>query len=171
MRWKPGACTGGHKGRPYGVLSTWSVGRGAHTPPNQACNPRIPAIDSLVGAASRPAPSQPPGPPGISARHRRPEGMPPYEAGRGCGGNRGPVRADMKSAPTDAPAAPSRCRGAFYMRPDRTAGTNGLAVIATRPWRQNGNGIHAQNMPASGVRFPEAGMFMLIPRPGRRLAR
>ena len=29
------ACSGGHIGRPYGVLSTWSVGRGAHTPPNR----------------------------------------------------------------------------------------------------------------------------------------
>ena len=28
--------TGGHKGRPYGVSSTRFVGRGAHTPPNQA---------------------------------------------------------------------------------------------------------------------------------------
>ena len=28
--------TGGHKGRPYAVVLTWCVGRGAHTPPNQA---------------------------------------------------------------------------------------------------------------------------------------
>ena len=27
--------TGGHKGRPYAELSAWSVGRGAHTPPNR----------------------------------------------------------------------------------------------------------------------------------------
>ena len=30
------ACSGGHKGRPYDTISTWSVGRGAHTPPMQA---------------------------------------------------------------------------------------------------------------------------------------
>ena len=35
VRRKLGACSGGHKGRPYAALSTWSVGRGAHTPPNQ----------------------------------------------------------------------------------------------------------------------------------------
>ena len=34
VRRKSGACSGGHKGRPYAALSTWSVGR-AHTPPNQ----------------------------------------------------------------------------------------------------------------------------------------
>ena len=34
VRQKLGACSGGHKGRPYAALSTWSVGR-AHTPPNQ----------------------------------------------------------------------------------------------------------------------------------------
>ena len=27
---------GGHKGRPYAVVLTWCVGRGAHTPPNKA---------------------------------------------------------------------------------------------------------------------------------------
>ena len=74
----------------------------------------------------------------IATRPWRHEGMPPYNVRRWCGGNRGPARADMKSAPTDAPAAPSHCRGAFYMRPDRTAGINGLAVIATRPWRHEG---------------------------------
>ena len=36
VRRKSGACSGGHKGRPYAALSTWSVGRGAHTPPNPA---------------------------------------------------------------------------------------------------------------------------------------
>ena len=29
------ATRGGHKGRPYAALSAWSVGRGAHTPPNR----------------------------------------------------------------------------------------------------------------------------------------
>ena len=33
VRRKLGACSGGHKGRPYAARSTWSVGRGAHTPP------------------------------------------------------------------------------------------------------------------------------------------
>ena len=92
----------------------------------------------------------------IATRPWRHEGMPPCEAGRGCGGNRGPARADMKSAPTDAPAAPSRCRGAFYMRPDRTAGINGLAVIATRPWRRNGNGINTKHARLWGS-FPGGG--------------
>ena len=90
----------------------------------------------------------------IATRPWRHEGMPPYEAGRGCGGNRGPVRADMKSAPTDAPAAPSRCRGAFYMRPDRTAGINGLAVIATRPWRHEGMPPYEAGRGCGGNRGP-----------------
>ena len=40
-------------------------------------------------------------------------GMPPYEVRRGCGRNRGPVRADIQSAPTGAPAAVSSRRGGY----------------------------------------------------------
>ena len=56
--------TGGHKGRPYDIPSTRSVGRGAHTPPNLA------AIIASCRRSSRrggyqppePPPLQPPGP-------------------------------------------------------------------------------------------------------------
>ena len=66
--------------RPHGAPSTRSVGRGAHTPPNQAA-----AATELAIIAPLP---------------RRHVGMPPYGVQRGCGANRGPVRADIKSAPT-----------------------------------------------------------------------
>ena len=39
-------CPGGHTGRPYGARSTWSVGRGAHTPPNQAAGTNKPASNA-----------------------------------------------------------------------------------------------------------------------------
>ena len=56
--------TGGHKGRPYDVPSTRSVGRGAHTPPNQARHQRNPPPVPSWGrlAAARTVPLQPPGP-------------------------------------------------------------------------------------------------------------
>ena len=53
-------------------------------------------------------------------------------------------RADIQSAPTGARAG-SRCRGALYMRPGRTAGISGPSVIAVRSWRHGG-------MPPYGVR-------------------
>ena len=40
VRWESGACSGGHKGRPYAVFSARFVGRGAHTPPDRARNHR-----------------------------------------------------------------------------------------------------------------------------------
>ena len=61
----------------------------------------------VVGAAiSRPdrTPRNHTGPAIIAALPWQQVDMPPYEVRRGCGANRGPVRADMKSAPTDAPA-------------------------------------------------------------------
>ena len=69
------ACSGGYKIRPYDAPSTWSVGRGAHTPPMQAA-----ATTGLAIIAPLP---------------RRHVGMPPYEVRRKRGGNRGPVRADI----------------------------------------------------------------------------
>ena len=40
------ACPGGHTGRPYAVFSAWSVGRGAHTPPNRTAGINRPAINA-----------------------------------------------------------------------------------------------------------------------------
>ena len=57
----PGA--GGYS-RLYDALSTWSVGRGAHTPPNGAAG--------ITGLAVH------------GTRHRRHVGMPPYGVRRGC---------------------------------------------------------------------------------------
>ena len=37
---------GGHTGRPYAVFSAWSVGRGAHTPPNRTAGINRPAINA-----------------------------------------------------------------------------------------------------------------------------
>ena len=39
-------CPGGHTGRPYSACSTRSVGRGAHTPPNQAAGTNKPASNA-----------------------------------------------------------------------------------------------------------------------------
>ena len=39
-------CPGGHTGRPYGACSTRSVGRGAHTPPNQTAGTNKPASNA-----------------------------------------------------------------------------------------------------------------------------
>ncbi len=51
---KSRTCSGGHKGRPYDTISTWSVGRGAHTPPNQrACGHRTPVMAACGHAALR----------------------------------------------------------------------------------------------------------------------
>ena len=64
---------------------------------------------SIVGAHCICARAAPPGSTGPQSwRH---VGMPPYEVRRGCGRNRGPVRADIQSAPTGAPAAVSSRRG------------------------------------------------------------
>ena len=87
--------------RPYAARSTWSVGRGAYTPPNQAAG--------ITGLAV------------IAARPWRHMGMPPYGVRRWCGGNRGRIRADIQSAPTDAHAAFSAV-GAAISRPCRAAG-------------------------------------------------
>jgi len=47
--------------------------------------------------------------------------MPPYRVRRGRGRNRG-LFGRLLAAPTGALAAVSRCRGALYMRPNRTPG-------------------------------------------------
>ena len=66
MRWELGACSGGHTGRPYGAPSIRFVGRGAHTPPDQAAGIAglagiAAAADPLVGAGFMPARAAPPG--------------------------------------------------------------------------------------------------------------
>ena len=86
---------GGHKGRPYAVVLTWCVGRGAT--PRQT------------------RPPGPPWPPIVAARPWRHVGMPPYEVRRGRGGNRGHLHART---------ALFHCRGALYMRPRRRLAGN-----------------------------------------------
>ena len=86
---------GGHKGRPYAVVLTWGVGRGAT--PRQT------------------RPPGPPWPPVVAARPWRHVGMPPYEVQRGRGGNRGHLHART---------ALFHCRGALYMRPCRRLAGN-----------------------------------------------
>ncbi len=76
---------GGHTGRPYARPPAWSIGRGAHTPPNQAAGITGPAVGiagqfgriynpplqayplpfSVVGAACMAARTAPAGPPGL----------------------------------------------------------------------------------------------------------
>ena len=136
--------------------STWTVGRGAHTPPNQAAGITGPAVGiagqfgriynpplqayplpfSVVGAACMAARTAPAGPPGLRAWQPAPGGMwacRPTALAGGAVGIAGLARADIQSAPTDAFAAVSRRRGALYMRPCRTAGFTRPAIIAPRP--------------------------------------
>ena len=47
------ACSGGHKGRPYAMPSTRSVGRGAHTPPTQPAGTAKPASIATGRQSSR----------------------------------------------------------------------------------------------------------------------
>ena len=56
--------------------------------------------------------------------------------------------------------AGSRCRGALYMRPGRTAGISGPSVTAVRSWRHGG-------MPPYGVRRGCGGKCRLFGRPYR----
>ena len=125
-----GACSGGHIGRPYGVRrgcgGNWGparaaiqaaptdappirfVGRGAHTPPNQAAGIAglasiAAAAGPLVGAGFMPARAAPPGATGPRSSRPGHGGMwacRPTRFRGGCGGKRNPVRADIKSAPT-----------------------------------------------------------------------
>ena len=122
---RPCRTTGIVVGAMGGAPLAWSVGRGAHTPPNRAwrltgpghggmraCRPTRSGggaveIAGLSGRPYRPplrrtiglvrrAGCPHPAKPGLAvngARSWRHEGMPPYEVRRGCGGNRGPVRA------------------------------------------------------------------------------
>ena len=80
--------------------------------------------------AARTAPPQPPRPAINAARSWRHVGMPPYETRRWCGGNRGPARA-AANRPYGAPSPWPVGRGA-HTPPNRTAGINRPAIIATR---------------------------------------
>ena len=80
----------------------------------------------VVGAhfiCARAAPLQPPWPPVVAARSWRHEGMPPYGVRRGCGGNRGRVRA-ADSRPYDVVSIRSVGRGA-HTPPNQAAGIVG----------------------------------------------
>ena len=176
-----GACSGGHIGRPYDVRRGCGgnrgpvraaiqaaptdappirfVGRGAHTPPNQAAGIAglasiAAAAGPLVGAGFMPARAAPPGATGPRSSRPGHGGMwacrptrfrggvrwetqscpggykiRPYGLRRGCGGNRGLVRAAIQAAPTDAPPIRFVGRGA-HTPPNQAAGIAGLASIA-----------------------------------------
>ena len=99
--------------RPYAALSIRSVGRGAHTPPNQARSHRDPQPFHLVGAASS-RPDRTPGTARLAGNGIRPwrhVGMPPYSVRRECSGNRRPARA-AASRPYAALSIRSVGRGA-----------------------------------------------------------
>ena len=127
--------------RPYGACSTRSVGRGAHTPPNQAAG--------ITGLAVH------------GARSWRHVGMPPYGVRRGCGGKRRSVRA-ADSRPYGACSTRSVGRGA-HTPPNQAAGITGLAVHAARSWRHVG-------MPPYGVRRGAAGSSENAAAHGREAA-
>ena len=149
--------------------STWTVGRGAHTPPNQAAGITGPAVGiagqfgriynpplqayplpfSVVGAACMAARTAPAGPPGLRAWQpapRRHVGMPPYGVGRGRGGNRGACQGGYTIRPyrrglLPFPAVGAHCICAHAAPPGFTR----PAIIAPRPRRHVG-------MPPYGVR-------------------
>ena len=129
--------TGGHEGRPYGAPSNRSVGRGAHTPPNQAAGP--PGLrESRPGhggmRACRPT-AFAGGAPEIAALPGRIYN-PPLKT-RLRPSRRGGLyaRPDRVPIPTGVRWFHRR-RGALYMRPCRTAGITGPASeIAGLPGR------------------------------------
>ena len=125
--------------RPYAVPSTWSVGRGAHTPPGSGrrnhrspehnapgsgriYNPPLrqdsrrrrniavrPVGADCISAHAQPPQLSEPGP--YRTRFRRHVGMPPYGVRRKCGKNPKPVRA-AASRPYAVPSTWSVGRGA-----------------------------------------------------------
>ena len=145
--------------------STWTVGRGAHTPPNQAAGITGPAVGiagqfgriynpplqayplpfSVVGAACMAARTAPAGPPGLRAWQPAPGGMwacrpTAFDGGAaGIGGLFGRLIA----APTGAPAAVSRRRGGYQPPGPHRRDRNGRAascstpVVATGPSRRS----------------------------------
>ena len=80
---------------------------------------------------------------------------------RGCGGNRRPARADIKSAPTGAHAAVFVVGGALHMRPCRTAGSNRPPVIVARSRRHVGMPPYGTHRTSSLFPIPSS-----LPRPG-----
>ena len=80
------------------------------------------------------------------ALHARAGGTIEPRRGTGTGPGR-PYR-----PPLHAPAAGSGCRGAFYMRPGRTAGIGRLSVIATRSRRHVGMPPYKARRTCSGNR-------------------
>ena len=94
--------TGGHKGRPYDVSAVWSVGRGAHTPPNLA------AIIASCRRSSRRGGYQPPEPP--PCNHQGPSHRNPAMAACGHAALRGSASVPWKSR---------ACPGGYIIRPYR----------------------------------------------------
>ena len=154
-----GACSGGHTGRPYGCTADSVRRAGCPHPAEpgrrdcRASKYRSSRRSSRRGGLhARPCRTAGSNRPSvIAARSWRHVGMPPYEVPRGvrwetqscpggykirpygvrrgCGGNRGLVRAAIQAAPTDAPPIRFVGRGA-HTPPNQAAGIAGLASIA-----------------------------------------
>ena len=91
------------------------------------------------------------------ALHARAGGTIEPRRGTGTGPGR-PYR-----PPLHAPAAGSGCRGAFYMRPGRTAGIGRLSVIATRSWRHVGMPPYARSGQGTALHAAAGGPMWASP--------